>query len=276
MENTVQFAVNYSPASLALLEEGRIEVDLLKCPAWPDVVTEVRDRCPCYVHLPFRAGRDELNDVDWDEVDSMLDGTATRYVNAHLAPCASDFDGLTLMARGGRLEQRIIDAMKRDAETLVDRFGREHVILGNVMWDPLPPWEIPALALDCDVIREVVHDVGCSFLLDLAHVRVTTLQMGCDLRDYVAALPLRHLREVHITGTVREEDGLWRDHHPLGDEDWPILDWALEQIRSGAWGRPWLVTFEYGGIGSRYEKRSDPAVVAEQVPLLYKRVKSIP
>lgn len=270
----MQFAVNYSPASMALLENGRIEVDLLKCPAWPEVVAEVRERHRCYVHLPFRAGKGELGAVDWAQVDAMLEGTDTRYINAHLAPCASDFAGMTLLTRGGRLEQRIIDAVKRDAAALVERFGPERVILENVMWDPLPPWEIPALALDGDLIREVVCDVGCSLLLDLAHARVTTLHSGGDLHDYIAALPLHRLREVHITGTVREEDGLWRDHHPLGEADWLLLEWALEQIDRGAWGRPWLVTFEYGGIGPSYEHRSDPAVLAEQVPALFERVKS--
>jgi hypothetical protein len=95
-----------------------------------------------------------------------------------------------------------------------------------------------------------------------------------DQRDYMAKLPVERLRELHFTG-VHDLDGYWQDHLPALEDDWQALIWVLERIRSGEWPRPWLLAFEYGGIGEKFAGRSDPQVIAEQVPCLYELLKSI-
>ena len=42
----VQFAVNYSPAFEALLKEGRVDADLIKCPDWPDLIAQKKAARP--------------------------------------------------------------------------------------------------------------------------------------------------------------------------------------------------------------------------------------
>ena len=53
-----------------------------------------------------------------------------------------------------------------------------------------------------------------------------------------------------------------------------VLDWVLERIKSGQWASPWLLAFEYGGVGEKFAYRSNPQVIEEQVPQLYERVKA--
>ena len=89
-----------------------------------------------------------------------------------------------------------------------------------------------------------------------------------DEKDYIAALPLDKLRELHITG-VQMHEGRLRDHLPLTENDWEMTAWASAQIRAGAWACPGVVALEYGGVGPAFEWRSDSGVLSEQVPRLY-------
>jgi len=58
----------------------------------------------------------------------------------------------------------------------------------------------------------------------------------------------------------------------LGEEDWSFFTWAMDRIRAGDWSTPWMVAFEYGGIGDPFKWRSESSVIAEQVPRLYDMV----
>ncbi|MCL4255007.1 MAG: hypothetical protein KJ043_14680, partial [Anaerolineae bacterium] len=63
------------------------------------------------------------------------------------------------------------------------------------------------------------------------------------------------------------------DHVPFTPLDWDMTAWSFEQIHSGAWSKPWVVAFEYGGVGGAFEAMSDSLKIAEQVPRLYRMVK---
>jgi uncharacterized protein (UPF0276 family) len=107
--------------------------------------------------------------------------------------------------------------------------------------------------------------------------------------DYVAQLPVKHIREIHVSGIQRIDshwvawarrrgidegliqriDGQVSDHLPMTNQDWEFFGWAVEQIQGGFWGEPWVVTFEYGGVGRPHSSITDAEVLAEQVPRLY-------
>jgi len=167
----------------------------------------------------------------------------------------------------------LIDAMRRDIDAVLARFEPEQVILENVMWDPEPDWVIPRPVLEPDVITQVVRESGCGLILDLAHADISARHFGVDAREYICGLPLDRLRELHVTGVRMDENGLWKDHYPLEGQDWELLKWAMERIRNGEWAEPWVVTFEYGGVGADYEARTDGNILAEQVPRLLEHVK---
>ncbi len=46
------------------------------------------------------------------------------------------------------------------------------------------------------------------------------------------------------------------------------FDRVLGHIHRGEWAEPWIVAFEYGGIGPIFEWRSEPTFIAEQIPRL--------
>lgn len=244
----MKFAVNYSLPAAALARKRQIEVDLFKCPDWPDVISAASACFPIYVHFGFRAGAGNLDTVDWANVQHLMEQTSTPYVNLHLYPRVADFVGEAFdPAQPPYIDERCVVAqVLKDVEIAVKHMGAERVIIENV---PYPDFVsiIPPCAVSLQVIRQVVDASGCGFLLDLSHARMAARSLRMDEFDYINSLPLDRLRELHITG-LKRVDGGWRDHMEMSDQDWPVLEWALANIRAGRWAEPWVVTFEYGGV----------------------------
>ncbi len=271
----MQLAVNYSPQAAELLAKGQIAFDLYKCTDWPDMIDVARQQRPVYVHFPLLAGRDNIEKVGWQRIVALLRDTGTRYVNTHLAPRTSDFDGLMLDADDQDSAERLVEAMTRDITPLVRRFGADQVILELACWDPDPKWEIPRIVLQPELIARMVRDTGCGFLLDVAHARVNALHLGMDERDYLLRLPVERIRELHITGVIYDDEKRRHvDHFPMTPDDWTLAEWVFARIRRGDWARPWGVALEYGGTGEHFAWRSRADVLAEDVPRLYELVRA--
>lgn len=268
----MKFALNYSPQAAALLDEGRIQIDLYKCPDWPDLIAEAEKQRPVYVHFPLIAGRANIEKVGWSNIDRLLNTTGTPYINTHLAPNSKDL-GIPLDTRDPAHREQLIEIMLRDIEPLVNRYGKEKIILENAIWDA--EWGIMRPLLEPELICAMVEETGCGFLMDTAHAISSARYFGMDERDYMSRLPVHQLRELHITGLKHDDSGVWVDHFAMTESDWAINEWAIEQIRAGKWTKPWVMAFEYGGIGPLFEYRSESSVIAEQVPRLYSLAKSI-
>lgn len=261
----IHLAVNYSRQAAQLIRAGVVDVDRYKCPFLPPVYAEAQAQRPSYVHFGFRAGKRPFCDIDWAAVRQAVAATATAHVNMHLAPDAADFDGMSVETTRPADAALLIEAMERDVAELAGQFPPEEIVLENVMWDPLPPWQIPAPALQPEVVRRVVLDTGCRFLLDLSHAAICARYFKQDARTYIGALPLERLRELHLSGTALGDDGLWHDHQPMAEHDWGLAEWAIERIRTGDWPRPLLVTLEYGGAGPGFENLAEEPILAREL-----------
>ena len=270
----MQFAINYSPQALQLWREGKIQVDLFKCPDWLDLVAEVSHYHALYVHCSLIVGLGQLADVDMDALAGWLDTGDTQVINTHLGVLRSDF------APGERITcEAVITRVVRELEKLCERFGPERIVIENTPY-PTRFWWHDQLteSVDPAVISAICERSGCGLLLDLAHAIRTCEGTGRgDIHGYLDAMPVHRLRELHIVGILPEADelGIRRDHFAMTESDWAIAEYALGQIRAGHWRHPERMAFEYGGIGEKFEFRSDPAVIAAQAPRLYALAKSV-
>lgn len=269
----MQFAINYSPQALQLWREGRIQVDLFKCPDWRHLVAEVSGYHALYVHCSLIVGMGRLANVDMESLERWLDTGETQVINTHLIVLRSDF------APGERISnETVVARVVRELEALCKRFGPERVVIENtpyptraLMYDQLSESVDPA------VISAICEGSGCGLLLDLAHAICACEGTGRgDIHGYLDAMPVHRLRELHVVGIApeRNEQGIRRDHFALTESDWAIAEYALGQIRAGRWRHPERMAFEYGGIGEKFDFRSDPAVMAAQAPRLYALAKS--
>ena len=271
----MKLAINYSPQAEALAAQGAIDFDLFKCPPrWdpvvpayaPDLHARAQAVRPIYFHFPLNAGDGSLRTADLGRIEEAMAQTGTPFVNVHLQALSQDFANMPADTTNPAHVQRITDALVRDVQIVVARFGPERVIVENIVFRGaggkiLLPCVEPA------VIGEVVSRTGCGFLLDTAHARLTAAVLGVDVQEYVSQLPVGMLRELHVTG-ARPEAERGRDSMPMGPEDLALVKWAMERISGGAWGKPWAVAFEYGGVGPIFAERSEADVIAEQLPRL--------
>ena len=270
----MRFAINYSPQAEKLWCHDLIQVDLFKCPDWHDLVASVSKMHKVYVHCSLYVGSGLHPQLDLGALRQWLDSTETLVINTHLAVLKSD-----LPPKTANTAETIIEYAVRDLEILGERFGMERVVVENVPYQT-KTWygELLPEVVDPALISEVVRRSGCGFLLDIAHAIRSCEGTGCeDVKAYINAMPVHVLRELHIVGITPESDalGIRSDHFPMTEADWDMAEWAIGQIRAGCWAKPDTLAFEYGGIGEKFEGRSESAVIAEQAPRLYQLAKSV-
>ncbi|NWF67620.1 MAG: DUF692 family protein [Chloroflexi bacterium] len=256
----MKFALNYSPQAAALLAAGRFDIDLYKCADWDDMIATARGQRPVYVHFPLMTGCG--HDYDLERVAHLRADTGTPFVNVHLTACATPHD-IPLESTDAAHSAQMFALMLEDVCRVTARFGGQNVILENVPWDP--EYDIPRLALYPEFVTGLIESSGGGLLLDLAHAAIAAQHLGMDVRAYIEKLPLYRLRELHVTGTFND-NGYWRDHFPMRDEDWALYEWALANIRAGRWAEPQIVACEYGGIGPLFEWRSKSEVLETDIP----------
>lgn len=286
----MEFAVNYSPLLADLVQADAVSVDRFKCPAWPGLIAEARKTRPVYIHFPLTIGNGNglpLNEensrtVDLEWLADLMESSGTPLINTHFTPQETAFPEIDPASRNPRDADRVVSAALRDLEPLIHRFGAERVTVENII--NINGWL--TLAVLPEVIRRVLDESGCGFLLDLSHARLAAANLKIDPRPYIDELPVDRIKEIHITGiqTVHGElyDRLLAagdpgrfaerfhaqpiDHLAMAAADWPELEWMAAQIHQNRWREPWVTAFEYGGVGGFWEIVCDRAVYLDQLP----------
>ena len=256
----MKFAVNYSTPLRDLIRQNAVKVDLLKCPEWDGIVNAAKPYCPVYIHYEISLGAGNIQKLNIDLIEHFLQTTPTPHLNTHL----SNIPALEADNQANR--KKMLGNWKADIAYLRDQFSGVKIIAENLPWHDFLPYL--RIAADPDLISEVIEECDLGLLLDLSHAQISAQAFGIDFKEYISRLPLHRLAELHITG-ICEYAGFPTDHFELQPQDWAAVAWAADQINAGAWHRPEIVAFEYGGIGDVFCWRTEPSVLKEQVPLLY-------
>jgi uncharacterized protein (UPF0276 family) len=281
---TMLFAINYSPQARSLCAEGRLEVDRFKCPDWPDMIAEAQTLRQVAVHFTLKAGRGKTKKANLEQVARWLDETGTRYVNVHLEPRPEDYS-ISPESKGRNIkapmpvdttdpahQQQVLERTLEDLWPVVNRFGAERVIVENGPYRPTGNLLRPGA--ETAFINQITQETGCGLLLDISHAMISAHHLGLSPQDYMELLPVERLGELHFAG-VHNLDGWLQDHLPALPADWEILTWVFQRIQSGAWPRPWLLAFEYGGVGEKFANQSDRSVIETQGGQLQRMVKEM-
>jgi len=266
-------AINYSPAAAKLVRSGQMDIDYFKVPNWQWIIDEASQLKPVAIHFTLEAGNDSLSQVDWEIVQQQAQSTGTPYINLHLDARQSYYPNFAVDTSQPTEVDRVFNTILSDVMSAVEHFGPEQVIVENSPYRGLEG-NTMHLCVEPSLITRVVKETGCGLLLDISHAIITAKVLGMDPIEYISQLPVQRVKEMHFAGIHRERStGLLTDHLSIQEEDWYWLDKVLSCIRSGAWGSPWLLAFEYGGVGEPFRWRSNPEVIAEQVPQLYEHIR---
>jgi uncharacterized protein (UPF0276 family) len=241
-----RLTVSYSDALQALLRAGGpLPIDGVEVGPWfpPRQIVAYRRQCPgCPFH--FHAGslvsRVRYRPRSLRRLERYLACTDNEWLSLHieLLPVAlfliGSRLGLYLSPPGaGQAVQQFVRLLDR-IRAAVDM----PVILEN-----LPSLSVKEYhyAADPAILADLLERTGCGLLLDLAHARLAAVFQGLGVEDYVRALPLERVQQIHVSG-IRLRNGRWYDaHESLEEEDYRLLKWALERCD------PAVVTLEYFG-----------------------------
>jgi len=286
----IAFSVNYTPLLAELVQAGEVQVDRFKCPAWPDLLADAQQTLPAYVHFPLGIGSwqgspadsETKQPADLDRLAGLLEMSGTPYVNTHFIADHQSYPDIPIDSTRPAHIRRVLDRALRDLEPLLAHFGPERVLVENIINER--GWL--TLCVLPEVIGQLLDESGCGFLFDLSHAILAAENLARDPREYIEALPLERVREVHVTGLrvlegplleqmeaigdpygfAKHMAGRRIDHLPMTEADWPELAWLMDQFHAGRWPAPWAVAFEYGGVGRFWEEVTERQVYLEQLP----------
>lgn len=263
----MRFAVNYSVPLENLIKDGSLRVDLIKCPEWKNIIHFGLKLAACYTHNEIALGNGRLKNLDFENIKACLEITQTPHLNCHLWGSLPAFQNI----RKDRESQ--VDIWMRDIEILRSKLPGYEIICENLPAEAhMPAWDISRYP---DLLADFMLKSDSGLLLDLSHARITAMNYKLDYQAYIAALPTDRLAELHITG-IKQYNASPEDHFEMQDADWQPTAWAAGQIRSGAWKKPRMVAFEYGGVGDVFRWRTDGRYLLEQVPKLQKLFEDLP
>lgn len=205
-------------------------------------------------------------------IEQLARTTNTPFINLHLDAKQSAFPNISVNTTDKSDIDYVYQYILSDVLTMVERFGSDRIIIENSPFHG-DQGNTLQLCVEPGLISRLIEETGCGLLLDISHAIITSIYIGMDPLEYLSKLPVHKLKELHFAGIHRIK-GRWTDHLSILKRNWHWLDSVLERVRSGDWSMPWMLAFEYGGVGVEFEWRSKPDVILDQVPLLYKRVKS--
>jgi uncharacterized protein len=241
----IKLAANWSTALEKLLRKINPPLDYLKMPLEREArltLNVARALRPVLLHGWggfYRAGMLEIPQPG--VLLDLVQASSTPYISVHLDVQPEDFE--TPITRELALERVV-----KSVSALKKLTGLE-VLLENVAhyaWS-----ERPSFVTDPSFIAECLERSNTGFLLDLAHARVSAYHRGEEARDYLGALPLDKVKEIHVSGARLEADGLRDRHLPLSELDYLLLEEVIAKTPNLN-----ILTLEYGGI-SDMGKTSD-------------------
>lgn len=251
---------NYSAALIALLDRERTAVDYLKCSRGDVADTEVRhaaDYGPVLTHfLPGTAAPpEEIHRFPWDWLNDLNRDARVPWMASHLeafAESEAEAEAEVSLERRDQLGAHIV-AMA----DLIQSALEVPLHLELVPWSGRRP--LYRTCAEPAFIADVVTAADCPLLLDTAHAQISAWRLGLPARDYLAALPLERVVEIHCSG-VAEEEGRLRDRHQaLSESDYSLLDWLADRCA------PRVLTLEYGGTGPAWEPRTNAEELEAQL-----------
>ncbi|HYH83372.1 MAG TPA: DUF692 family protein [Longimicrobium sp.] len=132
----------------------------------------------------------------------------------------------------------VLEMIAARVEHVQARIPVPFLLENNVYYVDLPEQEMT----EPEFLNALTARTGCGILLDVHNVVVNAVNHGFDARDFVFALDLSRVVELHIAGGS-EMAGMYTDSHsgPVAQAVWELLDEVVAAAPNLA-----AITFEFG------------------------------
>ena len=239
----MQLTTNLSEPLLELIREDQAPIDAVEVGPWFSA-PQIRDYRQMLPDLPFYFhGGDLIDGVGLipgavSRIAAYQRCTGSSWVSMHITLWLPGMVGL-MLRRGWRMPLpnperatgRFIRQVRRLARSLP-----VPVLLENT--EPLP-FEGYDFEVQPERITQVLEGAECGFVLDISHARVSAAALDVDPYDYLSALPLHRVLQLHVSGPRMRQGCLVDVHESMQELDYEFLDFVLERAQ------PQVVTLEY-------------------------------
>jgi uncharacterized protein len=236
----MKIACNYSPELMKLMDSGDADVDFFKakaCGLMEKELVALRKIRPVLLHglgNDERTGMPGFEAYDYTRANRLLEQCGSPHLAIHL--CITNAD-----AAPGMTDEEIYRRMVGCALSFKKNLSVP-LLLENIADSPderTNYYFIPFV--EPEKIGGIMSETGAGMLLDIAHAKVTAQYRRWDVREYIQALPLCKVREIHVSGTGIDAGGEPFDaHDAMQEEDYELLDWVL------GYSEPEIVSLEFG------------------------------
>jgi len=237
----IELASSMCPALVELIQANDVPIDRIEIGPW-FTVDAIHD-----LHRQLPDWKFHLHDGDihntWGSLTDVI-----RQMQGQHAVTDSPFVSLhiTLMFRGmvrirkyGLPVPRLpLNFMTRRLISRIEQVKQgldKPVILEN-----MPGFPKFAPEADPKRITAICEATDCDMLLDLGHARCAADNLNMDIYEYLSALPLQRIQQIHVhSPRVGRWNKLEDAHEPMEDIDYILLQWVLECCH------PRIITLEY-------------------------------
>jgi uncharacterized protein (UPF0276 family) len=195
---------------------------------FPEALARVAEQHAITTHgLTLSLGGDGAFDAEYlRELRCFLGRFGAPWHSDHLSFCGLDgvhLHDLLPLPFTSISARRVAERTREAAERLERRMVVENIsyylTLGHSELDE------PAF------IAEVLDRAGCGLLLDVNNLDVNARNHGFDPLQWLRAIPLEQVVEIHVAGPEPLADGLLIDTHgaPVQPSVYELLDWVVER-----------------------------------------------
>ena len=186
-----------------------------------DTLTRVREHYPVALHgvsLSVGSADEPRSRDDYlDRLKALVDRIEPAIVSDHLCwTGVGGFNSHDLLPVP--LTEEALDTVCRAIDAAQTHLGRQ-MLFENPSTYIAFPGEMP----EWEFLREMVRRTGCGLLLDVNNIFVTATNHGLDPLDWLNALPLDAVGQIHLAGHSQGTHGLIDTHDAAVD---PAV-WAL-------------------------------------------------
>lgn len=254
----MKLAVNYSTMLVTLLEQyPDLPIDFIKVPTRPfpgcwEQFNQSRQWRPLLPHLA-QPGVIALGHPDPEQrfnetiVGKALASGGAKYLSTHVearveylpeyASAQHQLEPLVYQKLSELFLQSIGEVQAKLAVPLVIENYPYYRWSSQYRWGSEP-----------EFITDLCESTNCGFLLDLAHARCTAWSNETMVEELIAGYPLNRLREIHLAGVQKRQEGLRDTHTSLEEADYDLLIKVLRKSEAE------IISIEYGGLPEQLKK----------------------
>lgn len=232
----MKIGATLSPALMSLLDRNLIDVDYVEVNGEleMDVLHAALTHRPVLLHdISYRFWlnyEDPFDAATMDKARAMIGLAQPPWHSTGIGASAEPQQHTTDYWRGAAAEAlqpraRCLANIVRNAGKLKAWLGIP-LLLENYNYHPTNAYEY---VCDPATFSQLIEEIDCGMLLDLAHAQISSFNMGWpDVHTYLGELPLARVREIHINHPFNDGGRQMLDRHlPIGEDDVALLEWTL-------------------------------------------------